>query len=81
MPVFFGGHSLPPLDEIELIDLLKSGDAMVSPTVTDTLRDNRPVSIASFFVCFKGRITPLPDESDPYLRATLDIKSYLPLCI
>ena len=37
MPVLFGGHNLPPLVEIGLTDLPKSGSA----------RDDRPVSTAS----------------------------------
>ena len=34
VPVLFGGHNLPPLVEIGLIDLSKSGSAMAPPGTT-----------------------------------------------
>ena len=34
VPVLFGGHNLPPLVEIGLTDLLKSGGAMAPPGTT-----------------------------------------------
>ena len=41
--VFFGGHNLPPLVEIGLIDLSKSGGAMASgSTTTKMLLSNYP---------------------------------------
>ena len=37
VPVLFGGHNLPPLVEIGLTDLPKSGGAMVPPAFPGTL--------------------------------------------
>ena len=36
MPLIFGGHNLPPLVEIGLTDLPKSGDAMTPPVPSGT---------------------------------------------
>ena len=36
VPVLFGGHNLPPLAEIGLTDLPKSGGAMAPPTPPGT---------------------------------------------
>ena len=36
MPVLFGGHNLPPLAEIGLTDLPKSGGAMAPPVPPGT---------------------------------------------
>ena len=35
VPVLFGGHNLPPLIEIRLSDLPKSGGAMATPAFPD----------------------------------------------
>ena len=46
VPVLFGGHNLPPLVEIELTDLPKSGGAMgppAPPGTTGLLRKWRSV--------------------------------------
>ena len=40
VPLLFGGHNLPPLVEIELTDLPKSGGAIVPPA--PPARDDRP---------------------------------------
>ena len=43
VPVLFGGHNLPPLVEIVLTDLPKSGDAMAPPGTTPLISTQRVV--------------------------------------